>query len=61
MLTSKFLVNRPEEWIEKNLPKGYSKIQNIYFKPQKLESFSAQIHSLIKSDGFLELANIFPI
>jgi hypothetical protein len=43
MLQKKFLVAKPEEWLSKNLQAGsYIKIEKIYFKPEKLESFAVQ-------------------
>jgi E3 UFM1-protein ligase 1 len=33
MLQKKFLVNKPEEWIEKNLNSQFVKLEKMYFKP----------------------------
>lgn len=61
MLQRKFLVSRPEEWIDKNLPTGLVKMGTVYFREQKLESFAVQINEMIKSDGFLELSHVIPM
>lgn len=37
MLQKKFLVSKPEEWLNKHLqPGSFVKIEKIYFKPEKL-------------------------
>lgn len=62
MLQKKFLVAKPEEWLSKNLQAGsYIKIEKIYFKPEKLESFAVQTNELLKTEGFVELSHILPI
>jgi hypothetical protein len=35
-LQRKFLVSKPEEWIEKNIQSDYVKIEKMYFKAEKL-------------------------
>jgi hypothetical protein len=62
MLLKKFLVSKPEEWLNKNLPAGsFVKIEKLYFKPEKLESYAAHTNSLLKSEGFVELSHILPV
>lgn len=62
VLQKKFLVSKPEEWLTKNLPQGsFVKIEKLYFKPEKLDSFAVQVNSLLKSEGFVELSHILPM
>lgn len=54
-------MSKPEEWIQKNINSDYVKIEKMYFKAEKLESYSIQINSLLKSEGFMELSHVLPI
>ena len=55
MLQNKFMIGRPDEWIEKNLnlAKDFIKIDKIYFKKDRLDSLATQLTSLIKTEGFV--------
>lgn len=58
MLQKKYLIAKPDEWIVKNLDSNFIKIEKYYIKEEKLESIAAQIHSQLKTQGFLELAHV---
>ena len=61
MLQNKFLISRPDEWIQKNMGRQFAKIQNFYFRENRLESLAGQINSLLTTEGFIELAHVLPV
>ena len=63
MLQNKFMIARPDEWIEKNLSVGkdFVKIDKIYFKSDRLDSLATQLASLIKAEGYVELSQVLPV
>jgi hypothetical protein len=61
MLQRKFMIAQPEEWIQANLGNHFVSIEHFYFTQDKLESIAGQLNSLLRTEGYVELAHVLPV